>query len=72
MTSKIFAMRIPVVGISACDFASFLKVLVDAVDKLVNECTECQDDSAVKSPFSALEMKLQNLLQGTSMFSWQF
>ena len=37
MTSKIFAMRIPVVGISACDFASFLKVLVDAVDKLVNE-----------------------------------
>ena len=32
-----------VVGISACDTAGFLQVIVDAVDTLVNDCPEPKD-----------------------------
>lgn len=51
------------VGISACDFAGFLQVIVDAVDKIVNECEECDDPNAPKSSFGVLESKLTSLLQ---------
>ncbi len=66
----IFTTKIPVVAVSACDFAGVLKIVVDAVDTLVNECSGCTG-SADTSPsdditFQALEAKLTNLLQGTS------
>ncbi len=60
---NIFTYKIPVVGISACDFASFLQVIVDAVDQIVNDCVECDDQEAPKSPFSVMESKLSTLLQ---------
>lgn len=60
---NIFTYKIPVVGISACDFASYLQIIVDAVDQIVNDCSECDDDEAPKSPFSVMESKLSTLLQ---------
>lgn len=64
----IFTTKIPVVGVSACDFAGVLQIVVDAVDKLVNECSGCNDSSGTSSSgdptFQALEVKLTNLLQG--------
>ena len=57
--SDFFAQKIPVIGMSACDFAGDLKVLVDAVNTLVNECPDCPDPT-----FQVLEVKLKNLLQG--------
>lgn len=54
-----------VVGVSACDTASFLQVIVDAVDTLVNECAcdnEGQDGTTTVT-FSSLEVKLEALLQ---------
>jgi hypothetical protein len=69
---NIFTYKIPVVEISACDSAGFLKVVVDAVDKLVNDCPECNDDSEDSAEssgsFQALEKKLESLLQGTCSF----
>ena len=66
---NIFTYKIPVIDISACDSAGFLKVVVDAVDTLVNECPECDEESedAAESSgsFQALEKKLESLLQGT-------
>jgi hypothetical protein len=60
-----FAQKIPVIGKSACDFAGALKVVVDAVDTLVNECSGCTNssDSSEDPTFKALEVKLENLLQ---------
>ena len=64
----IFTTKIPVVAVSACDFAGVLKIVVDAVDTLVNECSGCADSSGTSSSddltFQALETKLTNLLQG--------
>lgn len=57
-----------VASLSACDTAGFLKVVVDAIDTLVNECTGCEDDSTdteSSGSFQALEVKLESLLQGT-------
>lgn len=63
---NLFTYKIPVIGISACDSAGYLKVVVDAVDKLVNDCPECDDESEESSgSFQALELKLESLLQGT-------
>lgn len=61
--NNIFTYKIPVVGLSACDFASFLQVIVSAVDSIVNDCLECNDSTAPKSPFSVIETKLSTLLQ---------
>ena len=65
--SDFFTQKIPVIGMSACDFAGDLKVLVDAVNSLVNECPDCTDSSeasTAKDPtFQELEVKLKNLLQ---------
>lgn len=64
---NIFTYKIPAIGISACDSAGFLNVVVDAVDKLVNDCPECEDESQGTSSggsFQALEVKLESLLQG--------
>ena len=41
--TNVFTKKIPVVGISACDTAGFLQVIVDAVDTLVNDCPEPKD-----------------------------
>lgn len=64
----IFTTKIPVVAVSACDFAGVLKIVVDAVDTLVNECSGCAESSGTSSSddltFQALETKLTNLLQG--------
>ncbi len=62
----IFTTKIPVVGVSACDFAGVLQVVVDAVDTLVNECSGCTNSSEASSDptFQALEVKLKNLLEG--------
>jgi hypothetical protein len=48
--------------VSACEFASFLQVIVNAVDELVNGCEGCENDPS-KSTFSALEVKLLTLLK---------
>lgn len=64
-------MKIPVVGVSTCDFAGVLQILVDTVDKLSNECLSCTNntDSSGSDPtFQVLEVKLQNLLQGMIFF----
>lgn len=69
--NEVFTMRIPVVGVSACDFAGVLQILVDTVDKLSNECSSCTnntDSSGTDPTFQALEVKLQNLLQGMIFF----
>lgn len=63
---KIFLIKIPIIGISGCDFAGFLGVIVDAVDKLFNDCTECNNDDSGggSGSFQVLEAQLQSLLQG--------
>ena len=50
-------------GFSACEFTGFLQIVVDAIDQLVNDCTECDDPDAPKSTFTTLETKLNTLLQ---------
>ena len=55
----VFTKQIPVVGVSACNSASFLKVIVDAVDTLLNDAEESEGSST----FQALEKKLEALLQ---------
>ena len=64
--TNLFVKKIPVVGVSACDSAGYLKVVVDAVNTLVNECLECDGDDSEEnsSTFQALEKKLEALLQG--------
>ena len=58
---KVFLYKIPIIGISGCEFAGFLQV----VDKIVNDCPECDDDSEDGSgSYQALEVKLEALLQG--------
>ena len=62
---NIFAYKIPVVGVSACQTAGFLQVVVDAVDSLVNECN-CDgegEDGESSTTFSALATKLESLLE---------
>ena len=63
-------------GVSACDTAGFLQVVVDAVDSLVNDCPEDEEglenndgdaeatESKCDGTFKALEEKLETLLQG--------
>lgn len=34
---KVFLYKIPIIGISGCEFAGFLQVIVNAVDKIVNQ-----------------------------------
>ena len=62
---RIFTYKIPILGFSVCEFAGFLQILVDAIDQLVNDCTECEDPDAPTSTFSVLETKLNSLLQDT-------
>ena len=62
---NVFTYKIPILGFSVCDFAGFLQILVDAIDQLVNDCTECEDPDAPTSTFSVLETKLNLLLQDT-------
>ena len=64
--TPVFTYEIPVVGISACDMAFYLKVVVDAVDTLVNDCTECSDEDSDENSgtFQVLQTKLELLLQG--------
>ncbi len=50
-----------VLGISVCSTASFLQVLVDAVQELIDETTT--SDNKTTTTFSALEVKLETLLQ---------
>jgi len=69
--TKIFTKKIPIVGISACDFAIFLQVVVDTVDTLVNDCfkpdeIDAEEEEPEKScdgTFQTLETKLRSLLQ---------
>ena len=42
MVFDIDLYKIPVMGVSACDTASFLNVVVDAVNILVNQCPESE------------------------------
>jgi hypothetical protein len=69
---KVFTQKVPVVGVSACDFAGVLKVVADAVDTLVKECVGCNESSGTNSAkdptFQVLEVKLKNLLQGNVIF----
>jgi hypothetical protein len=69
---EVFTFKIPVVGVSACDFAGVLKVITDAVDTLVKECVGCDESSGTNSAkdptFQVLEVKLKNLLQGNVIF----
>ena len=60
---EIFTYKIPVLGISACEFAGFLQIVVDAINTIVNDCTECEDSNTPKTSFGILEAKLSALLQ---------
>ena len=60
---EIFLYEIPIIGMSVCSFAVFFQIVVDAVDQIVNDCTECNDPDAPKSTFSVLGTKLSSLLQ---------
>ena len=62
---QIFTYKLPILGLSVCDFAGFLQIVVDAIDQLVNDCSECEDPDAPKSTFTLLETKLRTLLQDT-------
>lgn len=48
---------------TACEFAGFLQIVVDAIDQIVNDCSECDDPDGPKSTFTVLETKLTSLLQ---------
>ena len=61
----IFSEKIPIIGLSACEFTGYLQILVNAVDQLVNDCTDCNSPDAPKSTFNVLEKKLSTLLQDT-------
>ena len=61
----VFTYKIPILGFSTCEFIGDLKIVVDAVDQLVNDCNECEDPDATKSTFNMLETKLKALLQDT-------
>ena len=63
LANPTFLYKIPVLGVSACEFASFLQIVVDAIDQLVNDCTECNDPDAPKSSFKVLATKLSSILQ---------
>lgn len=74
---EIFTTKIPVVDVSACDFAGVLQIVVVAVDTLVNECSGCSNSSETNSTsddptFQALEVKLGNLLQGMILVHLDF
>ena len=60
---KVFTYNIPILGFSICDFVRELQIVVDAIDQLVNDCTECTDSDSPKSTFTLLETKLNSLLQ---------
>ena len=60
---KVFTYNIPILGFSICDFMSELRIVVDAIDQLVNDCTECEDPDSPKSTFTLLETKLTSKLQ---------
>eukprot|EP00956_Cyclotella_meneghiniana_P043896 scaffold293011_cov142-Cyclotella_meneghiniana.AAC.1 len=60
---SVFLYKIPILGISACEFSGFLQIVVDAIDQIVNDCSECNDPDAPKSTFTVLETKLTSLLQ---------
>lgn len=45
----VFTYKVPVIGVSACDFAGVLKVVVDAVDKLAKECVGCNESQGANS-----------------------
>lgn len=66
--TNVFVKKLPVVGVSACDSAGYLKVLVDAIDELVNECSSDSNDGAdaeeCDGTFQSLEKKLEVLLEG--------
>jgi hypothetical protein len=49
--------------VSACEFAGYLQVLVNAIDQIVNDCSECEDSTGPKSSFNVLETKLSALLK---------
>lgn len=68
---KVFLFKIPVMGVSACDTARFLQVVVDAVDTLVNDCpsAEVLDENSISvesrncsGTFQGIEAKLEGLL----------
>ena len=59
---NIFLYKIPVVGVSACDSAGFLKVFVDAVNSLIEETEQSEGETSTVT-FSSLERKLESLLQ---------
>ena len=70
--TNVFTKKIPVVGVSACDTAGFLQVIVDTVDTLVNDCPDSvnesdsdaeESQSKCDGTFKALEIKLETLLQ---------
>ncbi|GAX18396.1 hypothetical protein FisN_2Lh003 [Fistulifera solaris] len=56
-----FTYQLPVIGISVCSTASFLQVLVNAVEELLDETTT--SGSKTTTTFSSLEVKLETLLQ---------
>ena len=75
----VFLYKIPIMGVSACETASFLKVVVDAVNSLVNGCpksdggnsadatstnTTSTDSTECSGTFQKLEVMLESLLQG--------
>ena len=62
---KVFTYNIPILGFSICSFVSEFQIVVDAIDQLVNECTDCTDSDSPKSTFTLLETKLMVLLQNT-------
>ena len=73
MVFDIDLYKIPVMGVSACDTASFLKVVVDAVNTLANQCpeseggdsnnTDTESDTKCSGTFREIEVKLEALLR---------
>jgi hypothetical protein len=58
-----FSILLCFLFVQACEFAGYLQVFVNAVDQIVNDCTQCKDSNGPKSSFSVLEAKLSALLQ---------
>ena len=62
---NIFTVRLPVLGLSACDLAGFLQVVVNLVDDLLNDCpaNDAETDEC-DGTLQVLQERLESLLQG--------
>lgn len=65
----IFTVKIPVIGVSACDLAGFLQVVVDAVDSLVSDCVVPDGESSEESCDGTFQVSVHLACDSTPFLS---